>query len=670
MKHRPRRFEDVIGQGAAVADLSRRARARDRKPLLMVGPTGAGKTSLATIFARALLCEAPTPSGSPCLVCASCRAMDEGAHVDFEFYPANSQKIEHVDELIRSVLPFAPMASTVRVVVFDEAGASPRSQKALLGEFEQSPLRAQFVWTTLSQSDLMEPLCDRMHIVTLAPAAPEAALAYLERICAAEGVSYEAEGLELLAASCESFRLAAKELEALAAAGVVTEAAVRATTLTRRFGWIQHYLDAVLTGDLSSQLEAIEQEDGLDPSTRASQLLEALTTLKLRFIGPGFAPKRVRLSPFSDAASIAVLEGFERIALDAATSLPALWDDVLAWWSYRPAALSEAALRAHPIRFHDLLHGSDSSARPPLGASRIALVPGVRRPTAQPSSVAQPRRRHGSSARGEVLSRSQVTELYEAATFALQAYWAPFNLSVQLDWPAAAESQDAVMAAHAARLAHLFDLRLQDWSTGGSSFHRVLVHERRNGQFTSTLIGHVPEDQVMDAEKWLTTTAPTLTPGARISPSTFAQRRRSRRETAVEHWRLLSALWRGAEPGVAEALGIPVARRIPAGRVACRRFSISESLSVSARRRAGDELYPVFSAIAEGRWDWIETGWEADVASVRAADLKSVRKSTSPDAEAGLGGLLEEMHHHRSVAEIGQKQIDRWKFRQPPWARN
>jgi len=56
-RYRPRKFEDVIGQEAAVAYLERQARERTGRSVLLYGPSGCGKTSLAEIYATALLCQ-------------------------------------------------------------------------------------------------------------------------------------------------------------------------------------------------------------------------------------------------------------------------------------------------------------------------------------------------------------------------------------------------------------------------------------------------------------------------------------------------------------------------------------------------------------------------------------------------------------------------------------
>src|SRR4029077_6879660 len=51
---------------------------------LFHGPSGGGKTRSALYFARALLCDARLPDGSPCETCESCRMALALRHPDLE----------------------------------------------------------------------------------------------------------------------------------------------------------------------------------------------------------------------------------------------------------------------------------------------------------------------------------------------------------------------------------------------------------------------------------------------------------------------------------------------------------------------------------------------------------------------------------------------------------
>jgi DNA polymerase-3 subunit delta' len=78
---------DLVGHVTLRARLSAAAR-RGALPasLLLHGPAGTGKERLGLWLATLLLCNAPTPDGSPCGACQQCRFAATGAHPDLHWY--------------------------------------------------------------------------------------------------------------------------------------------------------------------------------------------------------------------------------------------------------------------------------------------------------------------------------------------------------------------------------------------------------------------------------------------------------------------------------------------------------------------------------------------------------------------------------------------------------
>src|SRR6266566_5414293 len=52
--------------------------------LLVSGPPGVGKTTLALDLAAGLLCDDPDPGARPCRACRACRLVDRGIHPDLQ----------------------------------------------------------------------------------------------------------------------------------------------------------------------------------------------------------------------------------------------------------------------------------------------------------------------------------------------------------------------------------------------------------------------------------------------------------------------------------------------------------------------------------------------------------------------------------------------------------
>jgi hypothetical protein len=80
--YRPMRFDEMAGNAAAVAELTNRARSRSMLPVLLYGPAGTGKTTLAFIYLRSLVCTGARPHGyEPCEKCSACaRTMKPSKH--------------------------------------------------------------------------------------------------------------------------------------------------------------------------------------------------------------------------------------------------------------------------------------------------------------------------------------------------------------------------------------------------------------------------------------------------------------------------------------------------------------------------------------------------------------------------------------------------------------
>ena len=142
-------------QEAAAAGLLAR---RDRWPhaLLVTGPAGIGKRSLARWLARALLCESPEVNGAPCGTCPGCRYAAAGAHPDLRIV----EPVEVTDEerkpvewivvdRIRALLHWAELTSHrggAKVALIEPAERmNAAAANALLKTLEEPPADTYFV---------------------------------------------------------------------------------------------------------------------------------------------------------------------------------------------------------------------------------------------------------------------------------------------------------------------------------------------------------------------------------------------------------------------------------------------------------------------------------------------------------------------------------------------
>lgn len=152
--YRPRTFDEVVGQDATVKGVrayvakARAAHAAGSTNyphgLLFSGESGCGKTTLAFIVARALVCENIQPGYNPCGECDSCLAVYD--YATGESNPLCAKRViastgtanmSAVGDLISYTSVRSPLPSGLKIVIIDECHRmSAAAQDALLGELE------------------------------------------------------------------------------------------------------------------------------------------------------------------------------------------------------------------------------------------------------------------------------------------------------------------------------------------------------------------------------------------------------------------------------------------------------------------------------------------------------------------------------------------------------
>ncbi len=152
--YRPRTFDEVVGQDATVKGVrayvakARAAHAAGSTnyphALLFSGESGCGKTTLAYIVARALVCENIQPGYNPCGECDSCVAVydyetDESNPLCAKRVVASEgvANMSAIGDLISYTSVRSPLPSGLKIVIIDEChGMSAQAQGKLLGELE------------------------------------------------------------------------------------------------------------------------------------------------------------------------------------------------------------------------------------------------------------------------------------------------------------------------------------------------------------------------------------------------------------------------------------------------------------------------------------------------------------------------------------------------------
>jgi DNA polymerase-3 subunit gamma/tau len=148
-KHRPRTFEDMVGQKAVAQTLQNAVRmGKISQAYLFSGPRGTGKTTAARILSKALNCaNGPTPT--PCNACEFCLAINEDRAMDvLEIDGASNRTVEDV-EPIREMVKYKPVYARYKVLIIDEVHMLSRHAfNALLKTLEEPPPNTVFIFAT------------------------------------------------------------------------------------------------------------------------------------------------------------------------------------------------------------------------------------------------------------------------------------------------------------------------------------------------------------------------------------------------------------------------------------------------------------------------------------------------------------------------------------------
>lgn len=326
-KYRPRRLADVVGQRVAVRQIQGALR-RGEIPhfILLEGIAGSGKTTIARIVARAILCPNSREHGDACGECETCRAETDDLLEIREIDAATNRSVDDVRER-NAQLQY--VSNRPRIEIANEVHMyTPEAFNSMLKLLEEPPANTYFIWTTTAGERVPAPIRTRITLpLTLRPVSVGDLTQHLLAVAQREGVELAPEAASFLASqSGGSVRQALAHLQgAILYAGdePITLEAVQTMLGVAPQEQLGAVISALLAGNPGEALLALRtlQQDG----TALPQIADGLASLSGSLAAFLLAPasldlteaQRTQLESLASGASLARVQvlGFQMLEL-------------------------------------------------------------------------------------------------------------------------------------------------------------------------------------------------------------------------------------------------------------------------------------------------------------------------------------------------------------------
>jgi DNA polymerase-3 subunit gamma/tau len=194
------RFSEVLGQEGPLTTLKNALTTKTfAQAYLLCGPRGTGKTTLARLVARSLVCQ--NPDGiEPCGSCSACiDAMSSSSLDVIEIDGASNRGIDEIRK-INETVAYAPSRGTYKIYTIDEVHMLTKEAfNALLKTLEEPPQHVVFLFATTEPERVPATILSRCQRLILERLRADEISGALKKIAAHLEITADEEALRLIA---------------------------------------------------------------------------------------------------------------------------------------------------------------------------------------------------------------------------------------------------------------------------------------------------------------------------------------------------------------------------------------------------------------------------------------------------------------------------------------